>query len=264
MMEHPRPDIMRAALYAPAQIDVVSVMPAAPVALLRGRVVPAGRPDGPDGDSAGSETGMLVVLVGIDGAGKSTAARLLKDRILLSGGRALLLQNSSGRSVISIWCARHHVRLHPGLADMVETAIRVGHVLVAHLRARRFDGLVLMDRHLYCQLALRAVRGLPPGRLLPWLLRHLPQPDLVVFFNTPPRVAHARIKRRGTDRESLQFLQALSAAYGALPEYPTFVAIAVSGTPTETTNQLVELLAENHSIVDRVSTAGTLPKPLQS
>ena len=69
---------------------------------------------------------MLVVLVGIDGSGKSTAARLLKDRILLRGGRALLLQNHSGRRTISTWCADHHVRLHPGLADRVETAIRVG------------------------------------------------------------------------------------------------------------------------------------------
>lgn len=185
---------------------------------------------------------MLVVLVGIDGAGKSTAARLLKDQILLSGGRALLVQNYSGRRTISTWCADHRVRLHPGLADMVETAIRVGHVLVTHLRAHRFDGLVLMDRHLYCQLALRAVRGLPPGRLLPWLLRHLPQPDLVVFFDTSPRRAYVRIKRRGTDQESLQFLEALSAAYRALPEYPTFVTVAAGGTPTQTTNQLVELL----------------------
>ena len=73
---------------------------------------------------------MLVVLVGIDGAGKSTAAQLLKDRILRSGGRALLLHNYSGRRTISTWCADHHVQLHPGLADLVETTIRVGHVLV--------------------------------------------------------------------------------------------------------------------------------------
>ena len=181
---------------------------------------------------------MLVVLVGIDGAGKSTAAQLLKDRVLLRGGRVLLLQNHAGRRTISTWCTDHHVRLHPGLADLVETAIRVGHVLVSHLRAHRFDGLVVMDRHLYCQLALRAVRGLPPGRLLPWLLRHLPQPDLVVFFDISPRLAYVRIQLRGTDQESLHFLEAFSAAYCALPDYPTFVTVAAGGTPTETTNQL--------------------------
>ncbi|HEY5784718.1 MAG TPA: hypothetical protein VIT65_08070 [Microlunatus sp.] len=181
-------------------------------------------------------------MVGIDGAGKSTAARLLQDRILRSGGRVLLLQNYSGRRTISTWCADHRVRLHPVLADRVETAIRVGHVLVSHLRAHRFDGLVLLDRHLYCQLALRAVAGLPHGRLMPWLLRHLPQPNLVVFFDISPHRADVRIQRRGIDQESLQFLEALSAAYCALPDYPTFVTVAAGGTPTEITNQLVQLL----------------------
>ena len=204
---------------------------------------------------------MLVILVGIDGAGKSTAARLLQDRILLSGGRALLLHNYSGRRTISTWCADHQIRLHPGLADLVETAIRVGHVLISHFRAQRFDGLVLMDRHLYCQLALRAARGLPPGRLLPWLLRHLPQPDLVIFFDTAPRRAYVRIKRRGTDQESLQFLEAYSAAYRALPEYPTFVTVAAGGTPTETTNQLVKLLAKllNNQSADHVKERCLIP-----
>ncbi|HEX8510791.1 MAG TPA: dTMP kinase [Propionibacteriaceae bacterium] len=187
---------------------------------------------------------MLVVLVGIDGAGKSTAAGLLRDRILLQGERALLLQNHSGRRTISTWCANHNVRLHPRLADLVESAIRVGHVLANHLRAHRFDGLVLMDRHLYCTLALRAARGLSRGRLLPWLLRRLPQPDLVVFFDISPRQALARIKRRGTDEESLQFLEAFSAAYRALPEYSTFVPVAADGTSTETTDQLLELISD--------------------
>ena len=118
-------------------------------------------------------------------------------------------------------------------------------MLVSHHRAHRFDGLVVMDRHLYCQLALRAAPGLPRGRLLPWLLRRLPQPDLVVFFDISPRRAYDRIKRRGIDQESLPFLEAFSAAYRALPEYPTFVTVAAGGTPTETTNQLVELTRQS-------------------
>ena len=111
-----------------------------------------------------------------------------------------------------------------------------------------------MDRYLYCQLALRSVAGLPPGRLLPWLLRHLPQPDLVVFFDISPRLAYDRIQRRGIDQESLQFLEAFSGAYRALPDYPTFVTVAAGGTPTETTNQLVELL-DNCSTGDQVITS---------
>jgi len=57
--------------------------------------------------------------------------------------------------------------------------------LVSRRRAHRFAGLVLMDRHVDCQLVLRAVAGLPAGWLLPWFLRYLPQPNLVVFFEFP-------------------------------------------------------------------------------
>jgi dTMP kinase len=185
---------------------------------------------------------MLVVLVGIDGAGKSTAARMLREEILLGGGPALLLQNYSGRRTVSTWCRDHRVALHPALADIIETAVRVGHVLVNHHRAHRFDGLVVMDRHLYCQLALRATRGLPRGRLLPFLLRHLPQPDLVVFCDISSHQAHVRIVRRGTDQESVPFLEAFSTAYRALPEYPTFAKVATSGTPAETTREMMGLL----------------------
>ena len=60
----------------------------------------------------------------------------------------------------------------------------------------------------------------------------------MVFFDISPRLAYDRIQRRGTDQESLQFLEAFSAAYCALPDYPTFVTVAAGGTPTETTNQL--------------------------
>ncbi|HEX8487893.1 MAG TPA: dTMP kinase [Propionibacteriaceae bacterium] len=187
---------------------------------------------------------MLVVLLGIDGSGKSTAARSLQEHVRRSGGRSLLLNNHAGRRSVSTWCAAHDVRLHPRLADLLETAIRVGHVLVNHLRAHRFDGLVLMDRHLYCQLALRTTRGLPRGRLLPWLLRHLPEPDLVILLDTPPDQALARIQRRGTDEETLQFLEEFSAAYRALPEYPDFVIVPSGGTPAETADQLLELVAE--------------------
>lgn len=183
-----------------------------------------------------------MVLVGIDGAGKSTAARLLIRRIELAGGRALLLQNHAGRRTISTWCAKIHLRLHPRLADAIETIIRVGHVLVSHLRARRFEGVVLMDRHLHCQLALRVVRELPRGRLLPWLLRHLRSPDVVAFFDIAPAEARTRITTRGIDEESLQYLEAFRSAYRALPEYAGFAVIDAGGTATETTDRLMQLI----------------------
>ena len=134
---------------------------------------------------------------------------------------------------MSQWSERSGIALSPRLADALETLIRTVNVLVSHARARSFSGLVVMDRHLYCQLALRSVRGLPPGRLVPWLLRRLPAPDMVIHFDVAPEQALERILLRGTDTETLEELTALSEGYRTLPEFSRFVPIDAGGSQDE-------------------------------
>ena len=184
---------------------------------------------------------MIIVLTGIDGTGKSTAARTLVSAVKSRGGRALLLSNHAGRRSMSNLSARLGVTLPDRLADAVESSLRVGNVLVSHLRAWRFDGLVVMDRHLHCQLALRATKGLPRGRFLPWLLARLPRPDAVVHLELDPAEAHRRITARGTDRESLADLTAFHAAYRELPEYAEFIKMDASAPAAQLAEQLGSL-----------------------
>ena len=176
---------------------------------------------------------MLIVLTGIDGAGKSTAARALRESAKEEGTDVLVLSNHAGRRRMSLLSARFGVQLPPRLADTVETSIRVTNVLISHARARRFQGLVVMDRHLHCQLALREANGLPRGWLLPRLLEALPAPDVVAHFDVDPELAHQRIQARGTDEESLEDLSAFRAAYRSLPEYPDFAEIDAGAPPAE-------------------------------
>ena len=171
---------------------------------------------------------MIIVLTGIDGSGKSTAARALVSAVEAGGGRVLLLNNHAGRRSMSVLGAKLGIRLPDRLADAVETTFRVWNVLVNHLRASRIDGLVVMDRHLYCQLALRETKGLGRGRLLPWLLNALPAPDAVVHLEVDPRLAHHRIVSRGTDAETLDDLVAFDRAYRQLPEYNSFLKVDAS------------------------------------
>lgn len=194
---------------------------------------------------------MIIVLTGIDGSGKSTAARALVSSVRAEGGRALLLSNHAGRRVMSLAAARLGVRLPTRLADAVETALRVGNVLVSHLRASRFDGLVVMDRHLHCQLALRTANGLPRGRFLPWLLVRLPEPDAIFHLDIEPAEAYRRILVRGTDSESLEDLAAFQAGYRKLPEYAGFVKLDAS-VPAQ------RLIAELCSRLDAVAVTNTI------
>lgn len=182
---------------------------------------------------------MLIVLTGIDGSGKSTAARGLVAAVRAAGGNALLLSNHAGRRSMSVLGERLGIRWPGRLADAVETTFRVANVLVSHAKASRFDGLVVMDRHLHCQLALRAAKGLPRGRLLPRLIAALPEPDAVVYLDVDPALAHQRIMARGTDSETLADLAALREGYRCLPEYPGLLRLDAELTP----EQVVERLA---------------------
>jgi dTMP kinase len=176
---------------------------------------------------------VLIVLTGIDGSGKSRAARALVSEARAEGKKALLLNNHAGRRSMSVLGERLGIRWPLRLGEAVETTLRVINVLVSHAKASRFDGLVVMDRHLYCQLALRTAKGLPRGRLLPWLLSRLPAPDAVVHLEIEPALAHRRIMARGTDAETLADLSAFRDAYRSMPEYGAFLEVDGGRPPAE-------------------------------
>lgn len=176
---------------------------------------------------------MLIVLTGIDGSGKSRAAQALVTAARAEGKKALVLNNHAGRRSMSVLGERLGIRWPLRLGEAVETTLRVINVLVSHAKASRFDGLVVMDRHLYCQLALRAAKGLPRGRLLPWLLSRLPAPDAVVHLEIEPALAHRRIMARGTDAETLADLSAFRDAYRSMPEYGAFLEVDGGRPPAE-------------------------------
>jgi dTMP kinase len=185
---------------------------------------------------------LLIVLTGIDGSGKTTAARAAVAAARAAGQDSLLLRNYAGRQWMTVMSAKYGIRIPPRLADAAETAVRTANVLMSHFRAHRLSGLSVMDRHLYCQLALRRTRGLPRGRFLPFLLRVLPEPDLIIHFVVDPEQAHRRVMVRGTDAETVEELSAFSAAYRALPEYSNFVELPAHGTPEEVLSALTRTI----------------------
>lgn len=182
----------------------------------------------------------LLVLLGIDGSGKTTAAGTLKD--LLPSTPVLVLGNYSGRKTIAGWALRYRLPVPDRIADGLETAVRVFNVLINHVRASRFDGLVIMDRHLYCQLALRNARGMRRGTVLPALAGILPRPYAVVYFDIPPAQAYERIRLRGEDQETIDGLLRLQSGYRELPCFPSFRAIDASGSRESTLLQLLSII----------------------
>ncbi len=184
-------------------------------------------------------------MTGIDGSGKSTAARGLVDAIIQRGGHAVLLRNPSGRRTMTGWWSRLGHSPGPRLQDSLETVVRVWNVLLNQLRAARVDGVVVMDRGLECQLAVREAAGVPQGRLLPWLQRTLPAADVVVHFDLPVDVALERVRRRATDSETRSGLADLQSAYRRLSTYPAFHILRADRPPEDVLADLITLAGRN-------------------
>ncbi|MBV1779299.1 thymidylate kinase [Paeniglutamicibacter sp. ABSL32-1] len=174
-----------------------------------------------------------VVLLGIDGAGKTTVGTTLAAELQASGTQAQLLRNPAGRRWMSRVAGRFGTALTPAWADRLESVVRLANVLASHARASGFAGTTVMDRHVACQLVLRSVRGLPQGVLLPWLLSRLPEPDAVILIDVPAEVAHARILARGEDSETLSYLRSAREAYLEIALARGWHIIDGTGTPRQ-------------------------------
>lgn len=185
---------------------------------------------------------MIIVLTGIDGAGKSTAGRLLAEQLAGAGYPAMFTMNRSGQRSMSGWCDRHAI--HPPLValDALESALRCVNVLISQARARIGSGVVIMDRYLYCQMALRRARGLRQGRFLPLLLTALPTPMIVFYFDIPVDVAHTRIASRGVDTETFGHLERFAGAYQELEHFPSFVVLDASRSPEQLVEDMLQEL----------------------
>ncbi|WP_244186139.1 AAA family ATPase [Arthrobacter agilis] len=185
---------------------------------------------------------LRILLTGIDGSGKSTAARDLTHAITDRGDRAVMLKTPAGRRTMAAWWSRLGRAPGPRLQDTLETVARVANALLHEVRLLRFDGVVVLDRGLTCQLALREARGLPRGVLLPWLERILPAPDVVAHFDLPVDVALRRVAARGTDVETRAGLAALQAGYRRLPGFGSFTLLDADRPAGDVLDDLLALV----------------------
>lgn len=141
--------------------------------------------------------------------------------------------------------AAEAVGVHAVLA--VETTVRwlalARAVTVARLRRRG----AVMDRYTHCQHANLIARQTRGTRLVRLPYAVFPRPDVVVLLDLPPRQAHQRIGRRGTDDEDLHYLITTDRAYRALPEATDFVIVDVSQSPRQVAAALRVAVADHLS-----------------
>jgi dTMP kinase len=139
----------------------------------------------------------LIVFEGIDGAGKTTVHKALKDRM---GGRGDVV--FSGEPTDSEYGRRVREALRDGNVSDVELLFLFMHDRIEHVKnvivpALKEGKVVILDRYYLSTVAYQASRLFPLRELLFLNSLFSPAPDLVVYFEISVREALERLKGRG-------------------------------------------------------------------
>lgn len=183
--------------------------------------------------------GLLIVLEGIDGSGKTTLQHKLGQELRGRGHQLVLTKEPTDGPLgqkIRMMTAADRKHMLPDEEFGLFHADRLNHVTKVVRPALEQGNTVLQDRGYWSTVAYQGERGL----LRPWLLyesrKIAPEPDLWIVIDVPSEVARARIdrERKADAFEHPHVLERLRDFYKQIPD-----ALLLDGTmPTVTLSQL--------------------------
>jgi dTMP kinase len=170
----------------------------------------------------------VVALVGIDGSGKTSQARLLADWLTGLGEQASYVKTESGRSGLD----RASRRAGAGsLADLVgadEAGLMfaaLGWRSIRSATALREPGYVVMDRYVHCHYAMTRIVCPDREPAVRQLFAKFPDAKLTVYVQIEPQLALSRLAERGSTVHTAASLTAFDRAYRDLPEAADYVVV---------------------------------------
>lgn len=193
---------------------------------------------------------VFITLEGIDGAGKTTQARILEELLgEVSEGRPILRTREpggwEGGEALRKLIIKEHFR-HPWTEVLLFIADRCEHAKRVILPALKRNEIVLCERYNDSTLAYQAWgRGLSLDGVRQVILStDLPEPDLTFWLDLDVETALERISRRGKpDRieSDRKLLSRISAGYRSLWEKePQRIRRINAGGTTEDTAKKIE------------------------
>ena len=171
---------------------------------------------------SGTETKpCFIVFEGIDGAGKSTQAKLLARRLADLGIPVLLTAEPSDGPVGQI-IRSLTTRLEAEEEARLFTEDRRDHVERVILPALLEGRTVICDRYVHSSVAYQGARGVDQAAILSAQSPFAPQPDVIFLLEIPADIALARIDsaRRGrfSTFEVREDLEAVDAVYRSITD----------------------------------------------
>lgn len=154
--------------------------------------------------------GLLVVIEGIDGAGKTTLADTLAARLTALGVEVVRSKEpTNGPHGQALRATAATGRLAPDRELELLLADRRDHVrdLIGPALAR--GALVILDRYYYSNAAYQGSAGLDVDDVLDANRRFAPTPDLLLLLDLPVRVGLQRIAARGDRANAFESTETL-------------------------------------------------------
>ena len=156
--------------------------------------------------------GVLVVVEGVDGAGKSSVLKRLAAFCLERNLACVVSREPTDGP----WGKRIRASAETGrlpLEEELELFVRdrKEHVEGLILPALTRGAVVLLDRYYFSTAAYQGARGANPEEVLLANERFAPEPDLVLLLDCPPEITMERIRKRGSVPDEFERLEALEA-----------------------------------------------------
>ena len=192
--------------------------------------------------------GVLVVLEGIDGTGKSTQARRLAEWFDARGRDVVLSREPTdgpwGRKIRE---SGNTGRLSP--AEELEHFLndRRQHVEETIAPALAAGKVVILDRYYFSTMAYQGARGLDPADIRRRNEAFAPVPDLLLILDLDVDHAHHRIGGRGdgtNEFEKHESLQRCREVFLSLKDEPFVRLIDASGNLDEVTARIVQAVGK--------------------
>jgi dTMP kinase len=141
--------------------------------------------------------GVLIAIEGIDGAGKSTQAEILKDRLEKRGFEVVLLKEPTsskwGKKIKEI--SKNTKSLDPEKELELFIKDRKFNVRNNILPALKNKKIVIVDRYYISTIAYQGARGIDKETIREMNEKFAPKPDIIFILDIDPEESLQRIKR---------------------------------------------------------------------
>ena len=190
--------------------------------------------------------GKLITIEGIDGAGKTTFAEALYEKLKEKGINCVFSYEPTsgpfGKKIKEILTKGEKNSQELRTLFLKDRMWHVENIIIPALEKGKW---VILDRYYLSTLAYQGSQGLPFRELLVENETIAPIPDLVIYLDLPLEIAFERIKARKKKLsffEKKEFLENVKKNYARFLEFFNYLVIDATKTVEENIKYTLEIL----------------------